>query len=107
MKVTIILSTLLGLGLAAPSFDAMPGLQVRDEAGVGSGCLIYGICKPLQDALKKKGDPSADKSYESCKGVAKAVGKICSAAACTAIVGTLTLAPPAAVAAAAICAAIG
>ncbi|ELR04300.1 hypothetical protein VC83_06018 [Pseudogymnoascus destructans] len=91
MKVMIVLSTVIRLGLAAPPLDARSGLQRQEEAGIGSCCLIYGLYKALKHALEKAHDPSAQKSYDSCKRTAKATGKICSAATCTAIAGTLTL----------------
>lgn len=107
MKAVIIFSAIVGLGLAAPPLNAGSGLQTREEAVGGSGCLVFGLCKPLKQQLEKANDPSARKAYDSCKKNPKAVGRICSPAACNAIAGALNLNPAADAAAGAICATLG
>ncbi|OAA74668.1 hypothetical protein LEL_08249 [Akanthomyces lecanii RCEF 1005] len=103
MKAVVIFSAIVGLGLAAPPSNAGSGLQTREDA-VGSGCLIFGLCKPLRQRLEKANDPSARKAYDSCKKNPKAVGKICTYADCNAIAGALNLNPAADAAAGGVCA---
>lgn len=103
MKFTILFSAIVGLGFAASPMKVASGLQGREQAGVGNGCLLYGICRPLRKRLEERHEPSASKVYDYCKRNARAAGKICSRAACDDVVGKLSLNPAAADSAQTIC----